>query len=164
MYIKWLNHPTDKTLNGQNFHVPRSVGEPAIYFQQAILAERPRYGSPEWAAERAEMAKLSAASPSKDDVCPETVEGTKWSLITRASNGRQLLVKRTGTEIYYFPDVESARKNGCPESVLKSFVPESRRQNERELAQEADLQRRNALAEQEKKDRIAAGAIMYHRQ
>ena len=130
MYIKWLNHPTDKTLNGQNFHVPRSVGEPAIYFQQAILAERLRYGSPEWAAERARDGKTQRCFPEQRRCFSGNVEGTKWSLITRASNGRQLLVKRTGTEILLFSRRRKRpekRLSGICIEIIRAGVPSSKR-------------------------------------
>jgi hypothetical protein len=90
MFILWTNHPYDKNLNGTKEHVARSVAESAFQFKQAVLAEKPRYGTPEWLAERAAMSAAVATPPTPATVTFEVGKGPidgQLSLVAKCSRG-----------------------------------------------------------------------------
>ena len=101
-------------------------------------------------AERAEAAKT--AVPDKHDVQVPFVEGNKWGLITEPHTGRQVLVLEHRFTRTFFPTAEVALKNGCPAKIAAQFIPESRRQSNREEAIEKQEQIRMAAETQAKKD------------
>jgi len=158
MRITWTNHPYDKNKNGVTEHCPRSVVESAITFNQGIIPPRPRYGTPEWLAERAEAAKT--AVPDKNDVLTPFIEGNKWGLITEPHTGRQVLVLEHGFEKTFFPTAEQALAHGCPKNIAAQFIPEARRQSNREAAIENDQQRHLAAEAQAKKDNSRAKIML----
>jgi hypothetical protein len=58
VYIQWIQHPVFKEKNLTLEHVKTSVGEYAVAVGQAILAPRPRHGSPEWQEQMAALCSL----------------------------------------------------------------------------------------------------------
>lgn len=157
-YVLWTNHPYNKNLNGTKEHVAVSVAESAFQFKQAVPAPRPRYGTPEWLAERAEASK--SAVPDKHDTVVTPVVGTEWFLMTTPEE-RQLLVRKSGFETTFFPTVQQALAAGCPKNIADRFVPDEVRKTNREIAAETSEQARIKAEQQQKRENTLAHASMW---
>jgi hypothetical protein len=117
MRIMWTNHPYDKSKNGQTEHVPRSVYDAAITFNQGEYVAPPNYGTKEYMEERAEMAKHAVPQPG--DVDPNVV-GVQWGIKERNlffPSSRTHIVKRVGAETFRF----DAPPADCPASITARF-------------------------------------------
>jgi len=126
--IRWSNHPTDKTLNGSEQHVPRSVAEYACAVGQASVCPFPRRGAPGWHEAMAEQEKLRKPNPM--DTCVPNVFPPVWEVCQLPISGLPSILLRHGSEVsrwesLYFYDDKGDRHNAlpasCPASIRKHF-------------------------------------------
>jgi hypothetical protein len=118
MHILWTNHPLHPDKNGTKEHVPQSVAEVAIAYEQATRLARPNYGTPEWAAER--QAADAARKPQPGDVPAPFFDGTRWGIQEHPLAGT-VLVRECGSEITRIGDSAIALQHGCPKKLADEF-------------------------------------------
>jgi hypothetical protein len=129
--IKWLNHPTDSTLNNTEQHVSNPVADYAIAVGQASVCTPARRGTNQWLVEMAEQEKLRKPNPL--DVCVANVWPPTWECITLPRTNKPCIVYRSGSEVTRFESLywyETARgKDGVLDPMLKAIqhdlIPES---------------------------------------
>ena len=139
--IRWTSHPSKPELNGTEQHVAQEFAIVAVGYGQATLWQKPGYGTPEWAAERAALDARRRVPPS--EVVP-SIDGIRWELMVGSATGRPIILRRSGCETTRFEDEEQLVRHGAPVKVLKAFIDAKRASDPaaREAANEAAQQAR----------------------
>jgi hypothetical protein len=122
MFIQTNDQYPVVSQRNQKIHVPRSVGEVAIYNQTATLAPRPSYGTKEWVEERQQL-DAQRGHPAGDVVPPSQPDG--WSIAAKLNASSAggyalyLIQSRAGELVRYDQNqVEIAASNGCPRPLV----------------------------------------------
>jgi len=113
MRCRWTNHPSDKNLNGIEFHTSRAAAEVLCALQQAVIS--PYRGYVDFLS--------STAREGRDDnnVNPPQVSGVEWSCGALPTSGRPVIWRKQGGETARIEDEQQAIQYGAPENVVQEF-------------------------------------------
>jgi hypothetical protein len=111
--IKWLQHPTDPTLNGTEEHVSRSTADVLVAMRQASFSPYKNY------VDRLSSIAREGSDPS--NVNPPQVAGIEWSCTALPKSGKPVIWRLQGGERARLETEADAIAYGVPESVLKTF-------------------------------------------
>jgi hypothetical protein len=143
MHIRWTNHPHNPSLNGTKAHVPRSVAEVAVGYQQAEYVPPANYGTTEWLEER-QAQSAAATGPSAYDTPTLAAGVIEWGL-QHLKSGKANVIKKVGSDVYFYdvpPSDTPARivrqyDDACavnPEANRAAIEAAKRAQQERDRA------------------------------
>ena len=154
--IRWTSHPSKPELNGTEQYVAQEFATIAVGYGQATLWQKPGYGTPEWAAERA---ALDAGRRVRPDEAVPFVDGVRWELMIGQTTGRPIILRRNGCETTRFEDEGQLARYGAPVAVIKAFLDAKHASNPAagEAATEAALQ---ARFQQESAEKHAEACVL----
>jgi hypothetical protein len=153
MRIKFTEFAADPKLRG-------TIANHPAHIAQSLIAQGAAVAVP-YTDFRQRLAAEATSCSDKPD--PLFVKGTEWSIFVEPRTGRNLILRKSGSETtrYEPTDVALAISHGCPPSVaglLKSDIDLENLKDAAAYASEKAKQEREAA---ERLDRVRTGASLY---
>jgi hypothetical protein len=153
--IKWLQHPTDPSLNETeqtlNSH---SAAETFFAAKQAVIS--PYRGYVDFLSSTAREGSHSSNSN------PPQVQGVEWSC-SALRDGRPVIWRKSGFETARIETEQTAIQYGAPESVLKEFLRLQAVLTGAESARAAIERAKREQYAREEQEKVGRAGVMWSR-